>query len=63
MTKTSKPGVSRRSTLALMGAGAVTFATTVGCARASQNHQIWNADDPVRSRRATRNIVAQRRDD
>src|SRR5438552_1355250 len=27
MTKTSKPGVSRRSTLALMGAGAVTFAT------------------------------------
>jgi branched-chain amino acid transport system substrate-binding protein len=27
MTKTSKPGVSRRSTLALMGAGAMTFAT------------------------------------
>src|SRR3979409_215971 len=27
MTKTSKPGVSRRSTLALMGAGAVTIAT------------------------------------
>ena len=27
MTKTRKPGVSRRSTLALMGAGAVTFAT------------------------------------
>jgi len=27
MTKKSKPGVSRRSTLALMGAGAVTFAT------------------------------------
>src|SRR5258705_2550984 len=27
MTKTSRPGVSRRSTLALMGAGAVTFAT------------------------------------
>ena len=27
MTKKSKPGLSRRSTLALMGAGAVTFAT------------------------------------
>src|SRR6201991_3965054 len=27
MTKTSRPGVSRRSTLALMGAGAMTFAT------------------------------------
>src|SRR5437899_11540477 len=27
MTRTRKPGVSRRSTLALMGAGAVTFAT------------------------------------
>src|SRR6266478_2942135 len=27
MTETSRPGVSRRSTLALMGAGAVTFAT------------------------------------
>ena len=27
MTRKSKPGVSRRSTLALMGAGAVTFAT------------------------------------
>src|SRR6266566_660238 len=27
MTKTSKPGVSRRATLAMMGAGAVTFAT------------------------------------
>src|ERR1700687_5010100 len=27
MTKTSRPGMSRRSTLALMGAGAVTFAT------------------------------------
>jgi len=27
MTKTSKPGVSRRSTLALMGAGAMTIAT------------------------------------
>src|SRR3981081_2603241 len=27
MTKTRKPGMSRRSTLALMGAGAVTFAT------------------------------------
>src|SRR5437588_12921235 len=27
MTKKSKPGVGRRSTLALMGAGAVTFAT------------------------------------
>src|SRR6202158_2663406 len=27
MTKTSKPGVSRRSTLALMGAGAVTITT------------------------------------
>src|SRR5260370_1914276 len=27
MTETSRPGVSRRSTLALMGAGAMTFAT------------------------------------
>src|SRR6187551_2866817 len=27
MTRTRKPGISRRSTLALMGAGAVTFAT------------------------------------
>src|SRR5437764_12442829 len=27
MTKPNRPGVSRRSTLALMGAGAVTFAT------------------------------------
>lgn len=27
MTKTRKPGLSRRSTLALMGAGAVTIAT------------------------------------
>ena len=27
MTKNSRPGVSRRSTLALMGVGAVTFAT------------------------------------
>src|SRR5258707_12651811 len=27
MTRTSMPGVSRRSTLALIGAGAVTFAT------------------------------------
>ena len=27
MTKKSKPGVSRRSTLALMGTGAVTLAT------------------------------------
>ena len=27
MTKTRKPGMSRRSTLALMGAGAVTIAT------------------------------------
>src|SRR3954462_14453732 len=27
MTKANRPGVSRRSTLALMGAGAVTFAT------------------------------------
>src|SRR5256885_15255700 len=33
MTKKSKPGVSRRSTLALMGAGAVTIATP-GVARA-----------------------------
>jgi branched-chain amino acid transport system substrate-binding protein len=27
MTRTRKPGVSRRATLALMGAGAVSFAT------------------------------------
>ena len=27
MTRTRKPGVSRRATLAMMGAGAVTFAT------------------------------------
>src|SRR6201988_813513 len=37
MTRTRKPGVSRRATLAMMGAGAVTFATpfaTAGVARA-----------------------------
>ena len=62
MTKTRKPGMSRRSTLALMGAGAVTTRDTMGGARASQDHQDRHADDPVRPRGAARNLVAQRRD-
>ena len=60
MTKTRKPGISRRSTLALMGAAAVTFATPWVARAQAKTDQGRHADHPVRPRRATRNLVAQR---
>ena len=60
MKKSRKPGISRRSALALMGGTAVTFATPWVAARAGQDDQGRNADHPVRPRRAARHLVAQR---
>ena len=59
MTRTRKPGVSRRSTLALMGAGAVTFATPWVARAQAKTIKIGMPTILSGPRRAARNLVAQ----